>query len=103
MGEGLQGWLLSEVARSFPGSNSDPSLAKAEPSSDSGSTSVIAYLRRGKRLLKNLQRREEWDVRERSTQTPRSLKKEREEVRGSRDSPAARGERAGCPPAAPGG
>ena len=36
-------------------------------------------------------------------QTPRSVQKEREELRGSRDSPAARGERAGCPPAAHGG
>ena len=33
-------------------------------------------------------------------QTPRSVKMEREEVRWSRDSPAARGEMAGCPPAA---
>ena len=49
--EGLQGWLLSEAARSFPGSNSDPPLAKAEPVSNGGSASVIAYLRRGKRLL----------------------------------------------------
>ena len=47
-GEGLQGWLLSEAARSFPGSNSDPPLAKAEPISDGGSASVITYLRKGK-------------------------------------------------------
>ena len=47
-GEGLQGWLLSEAARTFPGSKSDLPLAKAEPISDDGSASVIAYLRRGK-------------------------------------------------------
>ena len=46
--EGLWGWLLSEAARSFPSSNSDLPLAKAEPISNGGSTSVIAYLRRGK-------------------------------------------------------
>ena len=45
--EGLQGWLLSEAAGSFPGSKSDLPLAKAEPISDGGCTSVIAYLRRG--------------------------------------------------------
>ncbi|KAK4817094.1 hypothetical protein QYF61_027925 [Mycteria americana] len=31
----------------------DPLLAKAEPISDGGSTSVMAYLRRGKKLLRN--------------------------------------------------
>ena len=46
---------------------------------------------------------EEWDVRETTMQTPRSVKKEREVVCRSRDSPAARGEVAGCPPAAHGG
>ena len=48
-GKGPQQWLLSEAARSFPGSNSDLPLAKAEPVSDGGSASVITYLRRGKR------------------------------------------------------
>ena len=38
-----------------------------------------------------------------TVQTPRSVKKEKEEVRQSRDSPAAHGEMAGCPPAAHGG
>ena len=42
-------------------------------------------------------------MRETTMQTPRSVKKEREEVLRSRDTPAARGERAGCPPAAHGG
>ena len=89
-GEGLQGWLLREAAKSFPGSRSDQPLVKAKPISAGGSTSVITYLRSGKRLLKNLQQREEWDVRETTMQTPRSVK-EREEVHRSRDSPAARG------------
>ena len=53
---------------------------------------MIAYLRRGKIAKKReLQRREEWDVRETAMQTPRSVKKEREEVHRSRDSPAAHG------------
>ncbi|GAB0204021.1 epimerase family protein SDR39U1 [Grus japonensis] len=34
------------------GSNTDPPLAKAEPISDSGSASVITYLRRGKKKTK---------------------------------------------------
>ena len=42
-------------------------------------------------------------MRETMMQTPRSVKKEREEVCRSRDSPAARGETAGCPPASHGG
>ena len=33
------------------GSKMDPPLAKAEPISNSGSTSVITYLRKGKKLL----------------------------------------------------
>ena len=72
---------------------------------------MITYLRRGKRLLRPAAERgvgcernnQEWDVRETTMQTPRSVKKEREEVRWSRDSPAARGETAGCPLAAHGG
>ena len=79
-------------------------LAKAKPISDSGSASVTAYLRRGKTAEKRKScSREEWDVRETTMQTQRSVKKEREEVRWSRDSPAAHGEMAGCPPAAHGG
>ena len=101
MGEGLQGWLLGEAARTFPGSKSDQPLAKAVPISDGGSASVIAYLRRGKTAKKELQRREDWDVRGTTMQTLRSVRKEREEVRWSRDSPAARGETAGCPPQFP--
>ena len=85
----------------------DPPLAKAKakakPISDGGSASVITDVRRGKRLLKNWQWREEWDVRETTLQTPRSVQKEREEVCQSRDSPAARGEMASCPLAAHGG
>ena len=49
-GEGLQGWLLGEAARSFPGSKSDPPLAKAEPISDAGSASVIdSIFKKGKK------------------------------------------------------
>ncbi|KAK4810783.1 hypothetical protein QYF61_008755 [Mycteria americana] len=35
------------------GSKTDPPLAKVEPISDGGSTSVITYLRREKKLLRN--------------------------------------------------
>ena len=38
---------------------------------------MIEYLRTGKTAERELQRREEWDVRETTTQTPRSVKKER--------------------------
>ena len=48
MWEVLQKWLLLEAARSFLGSKSDLPLAKAEPISNGGIASVIAYLRRGK-------------------------------------------------------
>jgi len=34
-------------------SKTDPPLAKAEPISDSGSTSMVTYLRREKKLLHN--------------------------------------------------
>ena len=47
--EGLQGWLLREATRSFPGSNPDPPQAKAEPISNGGCASGVAYLRRGKK------------------------------------------------------
>ena len=42
-------------------------------------------------------------MRETTLQTPRAVTKEREEVRRSRGSPAARAETAGCLPAAQGG
>ena len=35
------------------GSKTDPLLAKAQPINDGGSTSVITYLRKGKKLWKN--------------------------------------------------
>jgi len=52
----LQGWPLQEDTRSclhvrcnwFQTAPMDPSLAKAEPSTDAGSASVIIYLRKGK-------------------------------------------------------
>ena len=49
--EGLQGWLLSEAARSFSGSNPDLPLAKAKPISDGGSSSATAYLRDRKSVV----------------------------------------------------
>ena len=44
--EGATGVAPVRRSRSFPGSNLDPPLAKAEPISDGGSASVIAYSRR---------------------------------------------------------
>jgi len=59
----------------------DPSLAKAKPISDGGSASVITYLRRGKNCEEMAVEREERDyMRETTLQTPRSVKKEGEEV-----------------------
>ena len=55
-GKGLQGWLLSEAARSFPASKLDPALAKAKLISNSGSASGIAYLRRGKDCLRETEK-----------------------------------------------
>ena len=63
-------------------SKMDLPLAKAEPISDSDSTSVITYLRRGKKKKQNdsCSRREESEyVRETTLQTPMSMKKEGEE------------------------
>jgi len=63
-------------------SKMDLPLAKAEPISDSDSTSVITYLRRGKKKMQNdsCSRREESEyVRETTLQTPMSMKKEGEE------------------------
>ncbi|KAK4822884.1 hypothetical protein QYF61_021103 [Mycteria americana] len=58
-------------------SKMDPLLAKAEPISDSGSTSGLTYLRRGKTSAEQkLGKRTEKYVRETTLQTPRSVKKE---------------------------
>jgi len=57
-------------------SKMDPLLTEAEPINDSGSTSEIRYLRRGK----NTQWDRERNVRETTLQTPRQEKKEGEEV-----------------------
>ena len=63
------------------GSKTDPLLAKAEPFSDSGSSSLITYLTRGKNCCTTAAGREEWEnVRETVVQTPRSVKKCGEEV-----------------------
>ena len=62
-------------------SKTDPLLAKAEPISDGGSASVITYLRRGKYCCATAVGRQEGeDVRGTTLQTPRSVKKEGEEV-----------------------
>jgi len=57
-------------------------LAKAEPTSDSGRTSGITYLRRGKSCCATQQLHPERgeDVRETALQTPMSVKKEEEKV-----------------------
>ncbi|KAK4827207.1 hypothetical protein QYF61_015235 [Mycteria americana] len=61
-------------------SKMDPSLAKAKTISDSGNASGITYLRRGKNCWATARREEGQYVRETSLQTPRSVKKEGEEV-----------------------
>jgi len=83
----------------------DPLLAKAI--SNSGSTTVITYLRRGETCGETAVEREKWDyVRETTLQTPRSMKEggRRCARRRSRDfSPAAHEDdhdEAGCAPAA---
>ncbi|KAK4823897.1 hypothetical protein QYF61_007962 [Mycteria americana] len=65
------------------GSKTDLPLAKAEPISDGGSASVIMYLRRGGGgTVQHQQQSEEESeyVRETTLQTPKSVKKEGEEV-----------------------
>ncbi|OPJ75483.1 hypothetical protein AV530_008981 [Patagioenas fasciata monilis] len=60
-------------------SKMDLPLAKAKPIRDSGSTSVITYLRRVEKTCTTpaAATREEWEyVRETAMQTPRSVKKE---------------------------
>ena len=79
-GQGLQGGSCQKLLEASLAPNLHPALAKAKPISNGSCASVIASLRRGKRLLKNLQGREEWDVRAAAMQTPRSVKKAREEV-----------------------
>ena len=62
-------------------SKTDLLLAKAKPISDGGSASVITYLRRGKYCCATAVGRQEGeDVRGTTLQTPRSVKKEGEEV-----------------------
>jgi len=60
----------------------DLMLAKAKPVSDSGSASVVTYLRRGRKNCSEttVEREERDDVKEKTLQTPRSVKKEGEEV-----------------------
>jgi len=60
------------------GSKMDLLLTKAKPVSDGCSASVITYLRSGEKMEV---KKEDWDeVRETTLQTPRSVKKEGEEV-----------------------
>ncbi|KAK4812037.1 hypothetical protein QYF61_026175 [Mycteria americana] len=59
---------------------SSPSWNRAPPISDGGSASGITYLRRGQKKPRQLQPEECEYVRETTLQTPRSVKKEREEV-----------------------
>ena len=62
------------------GSKSDPLLAKAKPISNGGSASGITDLRRGKKTPAVEQQPERGAVRITTLQTPRSVKKEGEEV-----------------------
>ncbi|KAK4831741.1 hypothetical protein QYF61_018871 [Mycteria americana] len=58
-----------------------PLLAKAEPISDVSSASVITHLRKGKKHCATTAKREELEyVRKTTLQTPRAVKKEREEM-----------------------
>jgi len=74
--------LLSSWTEPFSAnSKTDPTLAKAELISDAGGALVITYLRKGKKCCAPVVReRNEKNVREPALQTPRSVKKEREEV-----------------------
>ena len=47
-GEGLEGWVLCEAARSFHGSSSEPAVCKGEAISNGGRCSGIGCFRRGK-------------------------------------------------------
>jgi len=63
------------------GSKTDPLLAKAKPISNSGSASVITCLKGEKKPVETADEREEWNyVREKTGRTPRSVKKDVEEV-----------------------
>jgi len=64
------------------GSKMDLMLAKTKEVSDSGSASVVTYLRRGRKNCSETtaEREERDDVKENTLQTPRSVKKEGEEV-----------------------
>lgn len=89
------------------GSKTDPGLDKAEPISDSGSTSGINYLRSGKKSYTTAAGREEWEyVRWTALQTTRSVQKEEVLQEQELYSPAASGKgnsEAGCLTAAYGG
>ena len=61
-------------------SKMDPLLAKAKPISNGGSASGITDLRRGKKNPAVEQQPERGGVRKTTLQTPRSVKKEGEEV-----------------------
>jgi len=62
------------------GSKVDLLLAKAMPISNTGGTSAIAYLRKGKKGCVAAVREECENVRETTLQSPRSVQKEGEEV-----------------------
>ncbi|KAM9590862.1 uncharacterized protein ACIBXB_005912 [Morphnus guianensis] len=70
------------------GSMMDPPLPKAEPISNSGSASVIAYLRRGKKLLRNGSRRRGVRICERNNPADAKVSEEG----GGGDAPGARAE-----------
>jgi len=46
---------MSDVEPMSAGSKMDPPLAKAEPTSNGGITSVVTYLRRGKKKSKGIE------------------------------------------------
>jgi len=63
-------------------SKMDPLLAKAKPISNGGRASGITWLRRGRKNCSEtaVEREEQDDVKETTLQTPKSVKKEGEEV-----------------------
>lgn len=73
--------LLCPIESMTVSSKMEPPLAKVNTISGGGGTSVITYLRRGKKICTVAARREEKKyVRETTWQTPRSVNKEGEEM-----------------------
>jgi len=88
------------------GSKTDPLLAKAKPSSDSGSTPVITFLRRKIPPCVTAFAARERGENSADTNEEEVRKEGQEVLPGTRDSPVDHGKdlgETGCPPAAHGG